>query len=91
MKLFWIGGSHPRHLFYINTIATFLTRRCYEQVVLDCCLHRTRVRLIGSEGIWVLVELPDPPSAFAGTARSWIDWSPSWGRPMPWRRSKVSQ
>ena len=21
MKLFWIGGSHPRHLFYINTIA----------------------------------------------------------------------
>jgi folate-dependent phosphoribosylglycinamide formyltransferase PurN len=20
MKLFWIGGSHPRHLFYINTI-----------------------------------------------------------------------
>jgi len=22
MKLFWIGGSHPRHLFYINTIAS---------------------------------------------------------------------
>jgi hypothetical protein len=21
MKLFWIGGSHPRHLYYINTIA----------------------------------------------------------------------
>jgi transketolase len=35
---------------YINTIATFLTRRCYEQIVLDLCLHRARVRLIGSGG-----------------------------------------
>jgi transketolase len=35
---------------YINTIATFLTRRCFEQVVLDLCLHHARVRLIGSGG-----------------------------------------
>jgi transketolase len=35
---------------YVNTIATFLTRRCFEQVVLDLCLHRARVRLIGSGG-----------------------------------------
>lgn len=35
---------------YINTIATFLTRRCYEQVVLDLCLHQARVRLIGVGG-----------------------------------------
>lgn len=35
---------------YINTIATFLTRRCYEQVVLDLCLHNVNVRLIGSGG-----------------------------------------
>ncbi|MBI3252242.1 MAG: transketolase [Candidatus Omnitrophica bacterium] len=35
---------------YINTIATFLTRRCFEQVVIDLCLHRANVRLIGSGG-----------------------------------------
>ena len=35
---------------YINTIATFLTRRCYEQVLLDLCLHNLPVRLIGSGG-----------------------------------------
>lgn len=35
---------------YINTIATFLTRRCYEQVCLDLSLHHTNVRLIGSGG-----------------------------------------
>ena len=35
---------------YINTIATFLTRRCFEQVVLDLGLHNTNVRLIASGG-----------------------------------------
>jgi transketolase len=35
---------------YINTIATFLTRRCFEQIVLDLCLHNVDVRLIGSGG-----------------------------------------
>ena len=35
---------------YINTIATFLTRRCYEQICLDLSLHHTNVRLIGSGG-----------------------------------------
>jgi transketolase len=35
---------------YVNTIATFLTRRCFEQVVLDLCLHNVDVRLIGSGG-----------------------------------------
>ena len=44
------GMALEGKIVYINTIATFLTRRCYEQVVLDCCLHRTRVRLIGSGG-----------------------------------------
>src|SRR5918995_4768179 len=24
---------------YVNTIATFITRRCYEQVAVDLCLH----------------------------------------------------
>lgn len=35
---------------YINTIATFLTRRCYEQVAVDLCLHKLPVRLIASGG-----------------------------------------
>lgn len=35
---------------YFNTIATFATRRCYEQVVLDLCLHNLPVRLLGSGG-----------------------------------------
>jgi transketolase len=41
-----IEGKIP----YVNTIATFLTRRCFEQVVLDLCLHNVNVRLIGNGG-----------------------------------------
>ena len=33
---------------YMNTIATFMTRRPFEQIVLDAGLHKTKVRLIGS-------------------------------------------
>ena len=35
---------------YVNTIATFITRRCFEQVVVDLCLHNVNVRLIGNGG-----------------------------------------
>jgi len=35
---------------YVNTIATFLTRRCYEQIAVDLCLHRLPVRLLASGG-----------------------------------------
>ena len=42
---------------YVNTIATFLTRRCYEQVTLDLCLHNANVRLIGNGGGLVYVPL----------------------------------
>ncbi len=35
---------------YVNTIATFLTRRCFEQIVIDLCLHNLPVRLIGNGG-----------------------------------------
>ena len=37
-------------IVYANTIATFITRRCFEQVALDLCLHDVRVRLIGNGG-----------------------------------------
>ena len=35
---------------YVNTIATFLTRRCFEQLVIDLGLHNVNVRLIGNGG-----------------------------------------
>ncbi|HXT41010.1 MAG TPA: transketolase C-terminal domain-containing protein [Candidatus Angelobacter sp.] len=44
-------------IVYINTIATFLTRRCFEQVALDLCLHNANVRLIGSGGGMVYAPL----------------------------------
>jgi transketolase len=37
-------------IVYINTIATFIARRAYEQVALDLCLHNVSVRLIASGG-----------------------------------------
>ena len=37
-------------IVYVNTIATFITRRCFEQIVLDLCLHNLPVRLIGNGG-----------------------------------------
>ena len=37
-------------IVYVNTIATFITRRCFEQNVLDLGLHNTNVRLIGNGG-----------------------------------------
>ena len=35
---------------YVNTIATFLTRRCFEQICIDLCLHNLSVKLIGNGG-----------------------------------------
>jgi len=35
---------------FVNTIATFLTRRCFEQVAVDLCLHNLSVRLIANGG-----------------------------------------
>lgn len=44
-------------IVYANTIATFITRRCFEQVALDLCLHNVRVRLIGNGGGFVYAPL----------------------------------
>ncbi len=35
---------------FVNTIATFITRRCFEQVVIDLCAHNLPVTLIGNGG-----------------------------------------
>jgi len=44
------GLAMEGNIVYVNTIATFLTRRCFEQVAMDICLHRASVRLIGNGG-----------------------------------------
>ncbi len=44
------GLAMEGQVVYVNTIATFLTRRCYEQVAVDLCLHNVNVRLIASGG-----------------------------------------
>jgi transketolase len=44
------GLAMEGYVPYVNTIATFITRRCYEQVAIDLCLHKLPVRLIGNGG-----------------------------------------
>jgi transketolase len=44
------GMAMDGYIPYVNTIATFITRRCYEQVAIDLCLHDLPVRLIGNGG-----------------------------------------
>lgn len=44
------GLALEGRIVYVNTIAAFLVRRAFEQIVLDLCLHRARVRLLGSGG-----------------------------------------
>ncbi len=44
------GLSMEGKIIYINTIASFITRRCFEQIVVDLCLHHVNVRLIGNGG-----------------------------------------
>lgn len=42
---------------YFNTITTFISRRAYEQVAIDLCLHNLPVRLLGSGGGFVYAPL----------------------------------
>ena len=44
------GLAMEGYMPFVNTIATFITRRCYEQVAIDLCLHDLPVRLIGNGG-----------------------------------------
>lgn len=44
------GLAMDGYIPYINTIATFLTRRCYEQVAINLCLDNLPVRLLASGG-----------------------------------------
>jgi transketolase len=51
------GMALEGYVPYVNTIATFITRRCYEQVAVDLCLHDLPVRLIGNGGGFVYAPL----------------------------------
>ena len=51
------GMALEGYLPYVNTIATFITRRCYEQIAIDLCLHDLPVRLIGNGGGFVYAPL----------------------------------
>jgi transketolase len=42
------GMAMEGKIVYVNTIATFITRRCFEQIAVDLCMHRAKVRLLGS-------------------------------------------
>ena len=44
------GLALEGYLPFVNTIATFLTRRCFEQIVIDLCHHDLPVKLIGNGG-----------------------------------------
>lgn len=44
------GLAKEGKIVYVNTIATFITRRCFEQNVLELGLHKLKVRLIGNGG-----------------------------------------
>ncbi len=44
------GLAMEGYIPFVNTIATFLTRRCFEQVAVDLCLHNLPVRLIANGG-----------------------------------------
>lgn len=44
------GMANEGFIPYVNTIATFLTRRCFEQISLDMGLQNTKIRLIANGG-----------------------------------------
>jgi transketolase len=44
------GLAMEGYIPFVHTIATFITRRCFEQVAIDLCLHNLPVRLIGNGG-----------------------------------------
>lgn len=49
---------------YLNTISVFLTRRCYEQILLDAAMHNLKIRLVGSGGGVVYAPLGSTHLAF---------------------------
>lgn len=44
------GLAMDGYIPYVHTIANFFTRRAYEQIAVDLCLHALPVRLVGNGG-----------------------------------------
>jgi transketolase len=44
------GMAMDGYMPFVNTIATFLTRRCFDQLAIDVCLENLPVRLIANGG-----------------------------------------
>lgn len=44
------GLAMEGYIPFVNTISTFLTRRCLEQIIVDLCFHNLPVRLLGFGG-----------------------------------------
>ena len=55
---------------FVNTIATFITRRCFEQVVIDLCAHNLPVTLIGNGGGLVYAPLGPTHQAIESSSRT---------------------
>jgi len=62
------GLALDGRIVYVNTIGTFITRRCFEQIILDLCLHNVKVRLIGNGGGLVYAPLGSTHLAFEDIA-----------------------
>lgn len=51
------GLAMEGYIPFVNTIGTFLTRRCFEQIVIDLCFHKLPVKLLGNGGGGVYASL----------------------------------
>ncbi len=45
-----VGLAIEGYIPYVNTIATFITRRCLEQIIVGIALHKLPIKLIGNGG-----------------------------------------
>jgi transketolase len=69
------GLAMEGYVPFVNTLATFLTRRCYEQIAIDLCLQNLPVRLLDTAAAWCtrrlgLPILPSKTSACCGCCRT---------------------
>ncbi|MDA1260198.1 MAG: transketolase [Planctomycetota bacterium] len=58
------GMAMSGKIVYFNTIATFMTRRCFEQNIVDLGMSKAKVRLLGSGGGLVYAPLGPTHLAF---------------------------
>ena len=62
------GLAMEGKIVYVNTIAPFLTRRCFEHILIDLCHHNVNVRFIGNGGGLVYAPLGPTHLAFEDIA-----------------------